>query len=118
MWDLPGEAVVTLGRGAGAVVAAPPPVADVEGAVVGDTVLGTTGAATAPSPGSWLPPVAPVSFAGVGSKRWVQPSPASHTSGHACASWVVTWNTPSRSWPGVKPTARRVGSLSARAITA
>ncbi len=63
--------------------------------------------------------LAPGSFvAGVGSKMSVQPSPASQTSGQAWASKLVTWYTSPRFIPGVKPTARRAGMPSERAMTA
>jgi hypothetical protein len=74
------------------VVAPPvPPGVDVGGGVVlgGGNVtvaaiagLGRTGG----SFGRSLPPMRALDVAGVGSNRWVHPRPASHTSGHACAS--------------------------------
>src|SRR4051812_28040335 len=46
---------------------------------------GFANAVTGISPGSWLPPAPALPpVVGVGSNRWVQPSPASHTSGQAC----------------------------------
>src|SRR5262245_51465781 len=57
--------------------------------------------------------------AGVGS-NWVHPSPASHTSGQACASRAFTENSlvPASYSPAVNPTATRAGSPIDRAIAA
>jgi hypothetical protein len=89
---------------------------------VGGTVVAGVDAApgaTAGSSGTLLPPVVTPDAAGVGSNMWVQPRPSSQISGHACASWLVTWKTPAVSRvPGVKPTATRAGIPSDRAIAA
>src|SRR6478609_1992268 len=114
--ESPLGAVVVTSGGTGALVIAvvgvPLPLsgADVVG---GGSVVTTefTGGTVVASPGSELPPaVVPLLPAGgVGSKRWVQPSPASQISGQACALCDCTWNTPSRKSPGVNPTATRDG---------
>ena len=56
---------------------------------------------------------------GVGSKR-VQPTPGSQSSGHACASLLLTTRSmpSSANSPEVKPTLIRLGTPSTRAITA
>src|SRR5215471_17168932 len=107
-------AAPVLAVGGGAVVPVDPLLTDPGAVWVGVVMTGavppgTTVALTGVSSGTALPPVATADAGGVGSKRCVHPMPASHTSGHACASCDVTWNTPSRSSPGVKPTATRVG---------
>jgi len=60
------------------------------GWVVWGTVVVVAGVMTPPigaSPGRLLPPATALPApAGVGSNMWVHPMPASHTSGHACAS--------------------------------
>ena len=67
----------------------------VAGVVVGGAVPGSVaagGASGGISSGSALPPGR--SLVGVGSNRWVHPSPANHSSGQACASWFETVNVP------------------------
>ena len=53
---------------------------------------------------------------GVGSNV-IQPRPAIHSSGQACASAVVTINRPSTRCPAAKPVTRRAGMPARRAST-
>ena len=102
-----GEPACTLAEPCGTALALGVPPTVVGVAVVVGVVAFVVPAPTGwPTVGSAWPGWVP---AGVGS-NCVQPRPASHTSGQACASLASTRNSPSANVPGEKPTATRAGS--------